>query len=105
MTVHINLTIQDTPDGVTVRTYGPLHAETEAAFVARVLLRLATPLFAGGRPVRIVAADTVLVLAEPGAPLGSPCIDMCQCRSDDADITDQEAATLVCRTCGKDLLL
>lgn len=92
--MHINLTVQDTPDGVTVRTYGPLHAETEAAFVARVLLRLAAPLFAGGRPVRIVGAETVLVLADPG-------VTPCPCKNEP---TKQEWETLRCQDCGGSLL-
>lgn len=94
MTVHINITIQDTPDGVTVRTYGPLHAETEAAFVARTMVRLAAPLFAGGRPVRIIGADATLVLADPG-PTPCPCKN---------ELTRQECETLRCQDCGGSLL-
>lgn len=102
MSVHINLTVQDTPDGVTVRTYGPLHAETEAAFVARTMVRLAAPLFAGGRPVRIVGAETVLVLADPDAPPATPAgTDFCECNN---DLTVQEVETLRCQACGKGLL-
>ena len=104
MTPHVNIIIQDTPDGVTVQAYGPLHDSTEAAFVARTLLRLAEPIFAGGRPVRIVGdLAAILVLTEPAAdPVATSASDeFCNCNN---DLTMQEVDTLRCQACGKGLL-
>lgn len=108
MTVHINLIVQDTPDGVTVQAYGPLHDSTEAAFVARALLRLAEPIFAGGRPVRLVGdLAKILVPTEPAAdPIAQPdpepaSAEFCTCSN---ELTTQEIETLHCQTCGKGLL-
>jgi hypothetical protein len=98
MTVHVNLILEDAPSGgVTLRAYGPLRSDgSEAAFVARTLLRLAAPLFAGGRPVRMVG-DAALV--------GSDASDeFCACDDADKDLTAQEIATLRCQACGKGLL-
>ena len=56
--------------------------------------RLAAPLFAGGRPVRIVGADAKLVLADPA-------ITPCPCKN---ELTQQECETLRCQDCGGSLL-
>lgn len=95
MTVHVNLIIEDAPaGGVTLRSYGPLRSNgSEAAFVARTLLRLAAPLFAGGRPVRMVG-DAALVDSDASD-------EFCSC---DNELTVQELETLRCQACGKGLL-
>lgn len=95
MTVHINLIIEDAPTGgVSLRAYGPLRSEgSEAAFVARTLLRLAAPLFAGAKPVRMLGE---------AALVGSDASDeFCEC---DNAWTVQELETLRCQACGKGLL-
>lgn len=95
MTVHVNLILEDAPaGGVTLRAYGPLRSDgSDAAFVARTMLRLAAPLFAGGRPVRMVG-DAALVDSDASA-------EFCNC---DNDLTVQELETLRCAACGKGLL-
>lgn len=98
MTVHINLIIEDAPTGgVSLRAYGPLRSDgSEAAFVARTLLRLAAPLFAGAKPVRMLGE---------AALVGSDASDeFCACDDADKDLTAQEIATLRCQACGKGLL-
>ena len=98
MTVHINLIIEDAPTGgVSLRAYGPLRSDgSEAAFVARTLLRLAAPLFAGAKPVRLVGE---------AALVGTDASDeFCACDDADKDPTAQELATLRCADCGKGLL-
>lgn len=98
MTVHINLIIEDAPaGGVTLRAYGPLRSDgSDAAFVARTMLRLAAPLFAGGRPVRMVG-DAALVDSDASD-------EFCACDDADKDLTAQEVDTMRCQACGKGLL-
>jgi hypothetical protein len=48
---HITLDITDTPAGVTIRASGPLHDDSQAAWVARSMVDFAQPIFAGGKPV------------------------------------------------------
>lgn len=93
MTNHINIVVQEAPTGaVSVRTYGPLHADTNAAWVARTMIEIAAPLFAGGQAV-VLLGDT-----EPGEASAD---SFCQCHS---DLGPRELATLRCNHCGKGLL-
>ena len=95
MTVHVNIILEDQPaGGVTLRAYGPIRSDgSDAAFVARALLRLAVPLFAAGKPVRLVGQAEAI---------GTDASDeFCTC---DDDLTVQEVETLRCQACGKGLL-
>lgn len=93
MTPHLNLVIQQAPTGaVSVRAYGPLHANTNAAWVARSMIELAAPLFVGGYPVELLGDSAA---TEASAD------DFCQCHS---DLGPRELATLRCNHCGKGLL-
>lgn len=101
MSTHINLIVHTTPAGVAVQVYGPLHAENDAAKVARMMVEFAEPLFMGGKPI---------VLMGEAEPQIAPAMSRaraalaCNCDTRRGDLSLHECQTLRCAMCGGELL-